>query len=163
MYSLLGFVSRAARVERARRQAALHASQSRKNGLAQAPEQWIWGRYRSHAYGEEGLVRLNQWPKAELKFHPVPSRENPHRSVFLSAANRFALRIGCEVEGPLSARTTNTPARHFQDHTLPHAAGRTKPGRARVPLVPITRPTRRALQRLRSASPRRSTDEVVAA
>jgi hypothetical protein len=26
----------------------------------QRPEQWIWSSYRSYAYGEEGLVRLNQ-------------------------------------------------------------------------------------------------------
>ena len=42
-----------------------------KEGLVQAPEQWAWSSYCSYAYGEEGMVRINQWPTAELKFHPA--------------------------------------------------------------------------------------------
>jgi putative transposase len=42
-----------------------------KDGLVQAPEQWAWSSYRSYAYGEEGMVRINQWLAAELKFHPA--------------------------------------------------------------------------------------------
>jgi REP element-mobilizing transposase RayT len=32
-----------------------------KDGLVQAPEQWPWSRYRSYAYNEEGVVRVNRW------------------------------------------------------------------------------------------------------
>jgi putative transposase len=42
-----------------------------KDALVQVPEQWMWSSYRSYAYGEEGLVRINQWRKAELRFRPV--------------------------------------------------------------------------------------------
>jgi putative transposase len=42
-----------------------------KDALVQEPEQWMWSSYRSYAYGEEGLVRINQWRKAELGFRPV--------------------------------------------------------------------------------------------
>jgi putative transposase len=40
-----------------------------KDGLVQAPEQWPWSSYRSYAYNENGVVRINQWPAAELRFH----------------------------------------------------------------------------------------------
>jgi putative transposase len=33
-----------------------------KDGLEQESEQWAWGSYRSYAYHEEGMVRVNQWP-----------------------------------------------------------------------------------------------------
>ena len=38
-----------------------------KAGLVQEPEQWLWSSYRSYAYDEVGMVKLNQWPRAELK------------------------------------------------------------------------------------------------
>jgi putative transposase len=31
-----------------------------KEGLVQAPEQWAWSSYCSYAYGEEGMVGINQ-------------------------------------------------------------------------------------------------------
>jgi len=37
-----------------------------KRGLVEAPEQWRWGSFRSYAYGEEGAVKINQWP-TEMK------------------------------------------------------------------------------------------------
>ena len=37
-----------------------------KNGLVQQPEQWAWSTYRRCACDEEGMVRINQWPAAEL-------------------------------------------------------------------------------------------------
>jgi putative transposase len=42
-----------------------------KDALVQEPEQWMWSSYRSYAYGEEGMVRINQWRKAEWRFRPV--------------------------------------------------------------------------------------------
>jgi len=34
-----------------------------KRGLVAEPDQWAWSSYRSYAYGETGLVRVNeQWP-----------------------------------------------------------------------------------------------------
>ena len=35
-----------------------------KRGLVSAPEQWPWSSFRSYAYGEPGLVRVNfqEWP-----------------------------------------------------------------------------------------------------
>lgn len=34
-----------------------------KRGLVLEPEEWAWSSYRSYAYGEPGLVRVNeQWP-----------------------------------------------------------------------------------------------------
>jgi putative transposase len=38
-----------------------------KDGLAQEPELWPWSSYRTYASGEAGLVKINQWPKAELR------------------------------------------------------------------------------------------------
>ncbi len=38
-----------------------------KDGLVAEPEQWEWSSYRSYVYQEEGKVRINQWPKAEMK------------------------------------------------------------------------------------------------
>jgi hypothetical protein len=31
----------------------------------QVPEQWAWSSYRSYAYDEEGMVKINQWPAAQ--------------------------------------------------------------------------------------------------
>ncbi|MGC2473951.1 MAG: transposase [Candidatus Sulfotelmatobacter sp.] len=42
-----------------------------KRGLVLEPEQWAWSSYRSYALGEEGVVKLNQWPKAEMKVRNV--------------------------------------------------------------------------------------------
>jgi putative transposase len=42
-----------------------------RDGLAQAPEQWAWSSYRSYANGEEGIVRINHWPKAEMHIRPA--------------------------------------------------------------------------------------------
>ena len=40
-------------------------------GLVQEPEQWLWSSYRSYAYAEVGVVKINQWPKAELRQRPA--------------------------------------------------------------------------------------------
>jgi putative transposase len=42
-----------------------------KDGLVQQPEQWDWSSYRSYAYAEDGKVKINQWPKAELRTRPA--------------------------------------------------------------------------------------------
>ena len=34
-------------------------------GLAERPEQWWWSSYRSYAYREAGLVRINDWSRWE--------------------------------------------------------------------------------------------------
>ena len=36
-------------------------------GLVASPENWRWSSYRSHAYGEVGLVRINDWSGWEEK------------------------------------------------------------------------------------------------
>lgn len=36
-------------------------------GLVKKPEDWRWSSYRSYAYGENGLVRINDWKWREEK------------------------------------------------------------------------------------------------
>ena len=36
-----------------------------KRGLVESPESWRWS-YRSYAFGESGLVQLNQWEPLQL-------------------------------------------------------------------------------------------------
>jgi hypothetical protein len=38
-----------------------------RRGLVLEPEQWPWSSYRSYAFGEEGMVKINQWPKAVMR------------------------------------------------------------------------------------------------
>jgi putative transposase len=38
-----------------------------KDGLVAQPEDWEWSTYRSYAFQEEGIVKINQWPKAVMK------------------------------------------------------------------------------------------------
>ena len=38
-----------------------------RQGLVLEPEQWPWSSYRSYAFGEEGMVKINEWPKAVMK------------------------------------------------------------------------------------------------
>ena len=40
-------------------------------GLVAEPEQWRWSSYRQYAYGEVGPVRINDWPRIELKVKPA--------------------------------------------------------------------------------------------
>lgn len=42
-----------------------------KRKLVLEPQQWTWSSYRSYALGEEGIVQLNQWPKASMKVRGV--------------------------------------------------------------------------------------------
>jgi putative transposase len=42
-----------------------------KDGLVQQPEQWAWSSYRSYANNEQGIVRINLWPRAELRLRPT--------------------------------------------------------------------------------------------
>lgn len=42
-----------------------------KQALAAEPEQWPWSSYRSYAYDEPGSVKINQWPKAEMRIPPA--------------------------------------------------------------------------------------------
>jgi REP-associated tyrosine transposase len=36
-------------------------------GLVEKPDDWRWSSYRSYAYGEDGLVRINDWRWWEKK------------------------------------------------------------------------------------------------
>ncbi len=38
-----------------------------RRGLVTSPELWAWSSYRSYALGEPGRVKLNEWPKAEIR------------------------------------------------------------------------------------------------
>ncbi len=42
-----------------------------KRGLVLEPEQWEWSSYRSYAYGEAGVVKINQWPAAVMRVRTV--------------------------------------------------------------------------------------------
>jgi len=42
-----------------------------KRRLVLEPEQWEWSSYRSYALGEEGVVKINQWPKAVMKIRTI--------------------------------------------------------------------------------------------
>ena len=35
-------------------------------GLVDSPEQWAWSSFRAYAYGEAGIVKLNEWPGAKM-------------------------------------------------------------------------------------------------
>ena len=47
-----------------------------KRGLVAEPDQWEWSSFRSHAYGETGIVRINcqEWA-VQLKYRPVTSAQ----------------------------------------------------------------------------------------
>jgi hypothetical protein len=50
--------------------------------LVLEPEQWRWSSYRHYAYGESGVVLVNELQKAELKVMPravVPTLRKPRR------------------------------------------------------------------------------------
>ena len=38
-----------------------------KRGLVEAPDQWPWSSFRAYAYGEEGMVRVNDWSVLKMK------------------------------------------------------------------------------------------------
>jgi hypothetical protein len=38
-----------------------------KRGLVETPEQWRWSSFRAYAYGEPGLVRVNDWAVLKMK------------------------------------------------------------------------------------------------
>ena len=38
-----------------------------QRGLVAEPEQWAWSSFRSYAYGEPGVVRINQWGAAIMR------------------------------------------------------------------------------------------------
>ena len=42
-----------------------------KRGLVLEAEQWAWSSYRSYAFGEDGIVKINQWPRAVMKIRSV--------------------------------------------------------------------------------------------
>jgi putative transposase len=44
-----------------------------KCGLVLEPELWEWSSYRSYAFGEAGVVKINQWPAAVMKVRTVTS------------------------------------------------------------------------------------------
>ena len=39
--------------------------------LVQEPEQWRWSSYRSYAYDEADMVKINEWPKAATRGSPA--------------------------------------------------------------------------------------------
>lgn len=40
-------------------------------GLVSEPDQWQWSSFRSYAYGEPGLVRINDWQLLEMRRSPA--------------------------------------------------------------------------------------------
>jgi len=48
-----------------------------KRGLTERPEDWKWSSFRSYAYGDEGLVRVNsqEWPLEMTYSHSFENRE----------------------------------------------------------------------------------------
>jgi hypothetical protein len=42
-----------------------------KRGLVLEPEHWEWSSYRGYAYGEVGIVKINEWPAAVMKAQRV--------------------------------------------------------------------------------------------
>jgi putative transposase len=38
-----------------------------KRGLVESPELWPWSSFRSYAYQEEGVVRVNEWSVLKMK------------------------------------------------------------------------------------------------
>jgi putative transposase len=44
-------------------------------GLVEKPDNWRWSSYRSYAYGEEGLVRTNDWRWWEEKIRVKVKKE----------------------------------------------------------------------------------------
>jgi putative transposase len=42
-----------------------------KRGLVLEPEQWRWSSFRSYAYGEPGVVKINGWEILKLKVRAV--------------------------------------------------------------------------------------------
>ena len=53
-----------------------------KRGLVAEPDQWKWSSFRSYAYGEPSLVRINgqEWP-LQIKYRPT--REVAYDGEFL--------------------------------------------------------------------------------
>jgi putative transposase len=61
-------------------------------GLVLEPEQWRWSSYRHYAYGESGVVLVNELRKAELKVvrsAVVPTLRKPRRVDWIRAKARF--------------------------------------------------------------------------
>ena len=44
-----------------------------RRGLVESPEQWSWSSFRAYAYGEAGLVRVNDWSVLKLKIRQETS------------------------------------------------------------------------------------------
>ena len=42
-----------------------------QRGLVQKPEEWVWSSFRHYAYGERGLVLVNDARKAELQIRKI--------------------------------------------------------------------------------------------
>ncbi len=52
-----------------------------KRALVHEPEQWVWSSYRSYAFGEKGMVPINQWPKAVMTIRSVASMSDRAGSI----------------------------------------------------------------------------------
>jgi REP-associated tyrosine transposase len=48
----------------------LHRNPVRR-GLVTTPEQWRWSSFCSYAYGESGVVRINDWDVLKMKVRPT--------------------------------------------------------------------------------------------
>ena len=44
-----------------------------RRGLVESPEQWPWSSFRAYAYGEPGVVRVNDWTVLKPKVHGATS------------------------------------------------------------------------------------------
>ena len=44
-----------------------------RRGLVESPDQWRWSSYRAYAFGESGLVRVNDWSVLTMKLREPAS------------------------------------------------------------------------------------------
>jgi REP-associated tyrosine transposase len=44
-----------------------------KRGLVESPEMWRWSSYRAYAFGEHGMVKVNEWQVLTMKLRPRPA------------------------------------------------------------------------------------------
>ena len=64
-----------------------------KRGLVASPELWKWSSFRSYAFGEPGVVRINRWDVLKLKrIEPVGFGDPIDPSVYEDARERTKAR-----------------------------------------------------------------------
>jgi len=78
-----------------------------KRGLVESPELWRWSSFRAYAFGEVGLVKVNEWQVLKMKI-PTASRITPTPSDASYPITRFSktARSGAPPSLSVSALTT---------------------------------------------------------